>query len=60
MRSIFNLDETALFYKLEPNKTLSIKGEQAIGKKQSKERLTVALCFNASGTEKLKPFVIIK
>lgn len=55
---IFNLDETALFYRLQPNKTLS--NTKAIGTKQEKNRITVALCCNALGTEKLKPIVICK
>jgi hypothetical protein len=51
---VFNFDETALFYRLQPNKTLSS------GEKISKERLTVGLCVNATGTIKLKPVVIGK
>ena len=56
VNDVFNFDETALFYRLQPNKTLAtgiINGDAL-----SKERLTVALCTNASGNYKLKPLVI--
>ncbi|GBB89516.1 hypothetical protein RclHR1_16200002 [Rhizophagus clarus] len=56
--NIFNINETGLYWKMEPNCTLST-GPVA-GKKQSKERVTVALCCNASGTEKLKAVFIGK
>ena len=55
---VFNFDETALFFKLQPNKTLS--NGSVSGTKLSKERLTVALCVNATGTYKCKPLVIGK
>ncbi|XP_046564291.1 tigger transposable element-derived protein 6-like [Haliotis rubra] len=55
---IFNLDETGLFYKLGPNHTLASK--KTPGVKKSKERVTVALCCNATGTIKVKPFMIGK
>jgi hypothetical protein len=55
---IYNLDETALFFKLQPNKTLSNGATH--GEKINKERVTVALCCNATGTEKLKPIIIHK
>lgn len=40
-KDIFNADETGLFYKLLPNKTLAFKGERCSGGKQSKDRITV-------------------
>jgi hypothetical protein len=55
---IYNLDETALFFKLQPNKTLS--NGDASGEKISKDRLTIALCCNATGSDKLKPIIIHK
>ncbi|XP_067947324.1 tigger transposable element-derived protein 6-like [Watersipora subatra] len=55
---IFHMDETGLFYKLMVDKTLHFKGEKCCGGKLSKERLTVALCANMSGTEKEVPIVI--
>ena len=57
---IFNCDETALFYNLLPNRTLAFKGEKCHGRDVSKERLTVMLCSNMAGTEKLRPYVIGK
>lgn len=58
-KDIFNADETALFYKLLPNKTLKLKGEICSGGKLSKERITVYLCASMTG-EKRKPLVIGK
>ncbi len=43
---IFNLDESGLFYKLIPNKTLAFKGENCHNGKQSKERLSVLFGTN--------------
>jgi len=57
---VFNMDETGLFYHLMTDKTLSFKGEKCSGGKLSKERLSVALCANMSGTEKMEPIVIGK
>jgi len=55
---IFNLDETALFYRLPPNKTLASKLSKLEGINQSKDRLTIAFIVNALGTEFVKPIVI--
>lgn len=57
-RDIFNADETALFYKLLPSKTLTYKGDTCAGGKRSKERVTVLVAANMDGTEKL-PLLII-
>lgn len=46
---IYNADETALFYKCLPNKTLAYKGEKCFGGKLSKERLTIMPICNMSG-----------
>lgn len=56
----FNMDETGLFYNMKPERTLSLKGETCRGGKKCKERLTVLLCCNADGSEKLKPLVVGK
>ena len=53
---IYNIDETGLFYKLKPSATLATGGVK--GEKRSKERITVALCCNATGTDKIRPLVI--
>lgn len=55
---IFNADETALFFKLLPERTLTVKGEKCKGGKRSKERITVLFCCNMTGTMKLRPLVI--
>ena len=55
---VYNMDETGLFFRMEPNATLATRAVK--GKKKSKERLTVALCANATGTHKIKPLVIGK
>jgi hypothetical protein len=34
---IFNADETGIFYKMTPDKTLKFKGEKCMGGKLSKE-----------------------
>ncbi|XP_049315831.1 tigger transposable element-derived protein 4-like [Bactrocera dorsalis] len=57
---IFNADEAGLFYKLTPNQTLKFRGEKCLGGKLSKERLTVLIAANMSGTIKRKLLVIGK
>jgi hypothetical protein len=60
LNDVYNADETALFYKFMPNKTLAFKGERCTGGKNSKERITILLCTNSTGTDKLLPLVIGK
>nr|XP_034336051.1 tigger transposable element-derived protein 4 [Crassostrea gigas] len=57
---IFNADETGLFFRLLPDKTLEFKGVDCHGGKNSKERVTVMVCSNMSGNEKLPLLVIGK
>lgn len=57
---IFNADETGLFYKMTHNKTMRFKGEKCTGGKASKERITVMVAANMTGSEKRKLFVIGK
>lgn len=59
-RNIYNADETGLFFWVQPSKSLSLKGEACHGGKCSKDRLTVLLCCNMDGSDKLKPWVIGK
>ncbi|XP_070537736.1 tigger transposable element-derived protein 4-like [Ptychodera flava] len=59
-RDVFNADETGLYFRLMPDKTLSFKNEVCSGGKKSKERVTVMLGANMDGSEKLKPMVIGK
>lgn len=55
---IYNMDETGLFYRLEPNQTLATAAVP--GRKKCKDRITVALCSNADGSHRLKPLIIGK
>ena len=51
---VFNADETGLWWKLMPSKSLVEAGEtQAKNFKQAKDRVTLLGCSNASGTCKL-------
>lgn len=59
-KDVYNLDETGLFFRLLPEKTLCFKNESCSGGKKSKDRLTVLLGTNMLGTDKLKPVVIGK
>lgn len=57
-KDIFNCDETGLFWKMKPSRTIS-NGPVA-GTKQSKDRVTVLFTCNSIGTEKLRPLFIHK
>jgi len=57
---VFNADETGLFYRATPDRSLVLSKEECKGGKKSKERFTVLLCSNWTGTDKLKPIVIGK
>ena len=59
-KDIFNADETGLFYRMLPSQTVHHVGEACHGGKLSKERITVLLCANWDGSEKLTPLVIGK
>ena len=54
-RDIFNADETGLFFKCMPDKTITFREDKCFGGKRITERVTVLLCANMTGTEKLKP-----
>ncbi|XP_061444367.1 tigger transposable element-derived protein 1-like [Rhineura floridana] len=58
---IFNVDETGLFWKKMPARTFIAREEQTIpGHKAAKDRITLLLGGNASGTLKLKPMLIYR
>lgn len=58
---IYNADESGLFWKLLPQRTLAHQAEaSAPGRKMSKERLTFMPCCNASGSHKMRLFVLGK
>lgn len=46
---VYNADETTLFYKCLPHKTLTYKGDRCHGSKWSKERITILPIVNMSG-----------
>ena len=52
LNQIYNMDETALFYDLTPNKTLCTMAKKS-GTKQSKKRITLSICCSADGLHKL-------
>ncbi|KAI5929461.1 jerky protein homolog [Manis javanica] len=55
---VYNADETGLFWRCLPNPPP--EGGAAPGVKQNKDRLTVLMCANATGSHKIKPLVIGK
>ncbi|KAJ8961581.1 hypothetical protein NQ318_014833 [Aromia moschata] len=59
--NIYNGDETSLFWKHFPTKTFVCRNEtEAPGRKASKDRVTIQVCSNASGTHKIPLTVIGK
>jgi hypothetical protein len=57
LKGIFNIDETGLFWKLQPD--CSLATQQTSGGKKSKDRITIALLtVNADRSEKLEPWII--
>ncbi len=56
--NVFNADETGLFYKLIPCRTICKTTKT--GYKLLKDRISVLLCTNMSGSIKIKPIVIGK
>ena len=56
-KDVFNMDETGLFFRGSPKTTFKVRGEDCVGGKFSKERVTVCLCASMTG-EKVKPLVI--
>ena len=58
--NIFNCDETSLLYRAMPTGTIAQKDEKVHGFKKSKDRVTVLLCVNQTGEDKLQPLFIGK
>ena len=57
---IYNADETGLFWKLIPNRSMVTGDDDCRGLKKSKDRVTVLPCANMSGTDKRDLLVIGK
>ena len=58
MKDIFNIDETGLFFRLQAHHFLTTT--QLKGRKQDKERLTIVICYNEDGSEKVPLWIIGK
>lgn len=56
-KDIVNVDKTGLFYKMTSKITLKFVGKCCDGGKLSKDRITVLVAENISGTEKIKLLV---
>ncbi|KAI0221967.1 Tigger transposable element-derived protein 6, partial [Lamellibrachia satsuma] len=59
LADIYNADETGLYYRTLPERSMVVRGDPRKGIKTSKERVTVLLTCSAAG-EKLKPLLIGK
>ena len=59
-KDIFNADESGLFYKLLPEKSLVMKGDHCHGGKRHKDRLTILPCASMDGIVKMPLLVIGK
>ena len=55
---VFNCDETGLYYKMLPGRTLASVHNEPSGTKKAKDRVTINACSNASGSVKL-PLLLI-
>ena len=58
LADIYNCDETSLFFKIKPDRFLTIGKHDCKGGKRSKVRYTVLLCTNWAGTDTIKPVAI--
>ena len=59
-KDIFNADESGLFWRMLPDRTFYFNRKSCTGGKQAKDRITVLLATNMTGTSKLKPLVLGK
>ena len=55
---IYNMDETGLFWKATPDRSLAT--ERIAGRKKDKARITIVTACNATGTDKLPLWIIGK
>ncbi|XP_022852907.1 CENP-B homolog protein 2-like [Olea europaea var. sylvestris] len=56
LKDIYNMDETILFYRLEADHSLATK--QLERRKKDKERITVVVCCNGDGSDKVPLWII--
>jgi hypothetical protein len=59
-QDIYNADETGLYYRTLPDSTLTQKTEQLCGGKKAKDRITVMVTYNMTGTDRRCLLVIGK
>nr|CCA27123.1 putative CENPB/ARS binding proteinlike protein [Albugo laibachii Nc14] len=52
---VFNMDKTGLFFPMQPSQTLATRALP--GRNKDKARITVVLCANMAGTERINPLV---
>lgn len=57
---IYNADEAAIYFRKLPDCSFVSKNDPARGSKKEKEKVSLLLCTNMTGTEKLQPLVIGK
>ncbi|XP_015430410.1 PREDICTED: jerky protein homolog-like [Dufourea novaeangliae] len=61
VENIYNMDESRLMWKALPKKVQEKFKEECLGRSTiSSERITLVLCANASGTNKMTPLLIYK
>ncbi len=58
LADIYNMDETRLFYRMQADNSFATR--QLKGPKQNKERITITICSNADGSNKLPLWIIGK
>ena len=57
-KNVYNADETGVFFRCLPDKTLEFKDKDCHGGKQNKERITAMVCANMSSTDK-RPLLVL-
>lgn len=61
MENVYNADETGLIWKSMPATTMATAAEkEAQGRRESKERVTILVCANVTGSHSITPLVIGK
>jgi hypothetical protein len=58
LADIYNMDKTRLFYRMQADNSLATR--QLEGHKQNKERITITVCYNIDGSNKLPLWIIGK